>query len=56
MEEYKRVNSSMRFIRRTVNHSENSINPQDGTYTQVIKSFWIKFKKQIKKTKVGNKL
>ena len=33
---YNRVNSSMRFIHRTVNHSENFINPQDGIYTQAI--------------------
>ena len=33
---YNIVNSSMRFIHRTVNHSENFINPQDGIHTQAI--------------------
>ena len=41
----------MRFTHRMVNHSENFINPQDGTHTQAIKSLWSKFKKHIKNTK-----
>ena len=52
------MNSSMLFIHRMVNHSENFLNPQDGTHTQDIQSLWSKFKKQIKNTKgiAGDKL
>ena len=48
----------MHLINMTVNHSENFINPQDGTYTQAIESIWSKFKNQIKNTKgiAGDKL
>ena len=48
----------MRFTHRMVNHSENFINPQDGTHTQAIKSLWSKFKKKIKNIKriAGNDL
>ena len=52
------MNSSISFTHRTVNHSENFINLQDGIHIQEIESLWSKFIKQIKNTKgkAGDKL
>ena len=52
------LNISTCFIHRTVNHSENFINPQNEIHTQVIESLWSNFKKQIKNPKgiAGDKL
>ena len=52
------MNSSMHFTRRTVNHSKNFINPQDGIQIQDSESLWNKLKKRFKNTKgkAGDKL
>ena len=47
---YHTVNISIRFT-KTVNNSENFINPQDESHTQAIEYLWRKFKKHIKNTK-----
>ena len=44
------------FNHATVNHSENFVNPEDGTHTQNIERFWLTLKNKIVKNMRGTTL
>jgi len=48
---YRNITRELGLEHRTVNHSLNFVNPEDGTHTQAIESYWAKQKLRIKSMK-----